>query len=104
MICYCVNFLQTGRQAIHWACVGGKKEIVDFLIAEYNVPLDVADEAGWTPLIISSSVGNNDLVKLLLEHGCNPNNVTEMKKAKTKEYQNKYVTKLKEQRPTNEKR
>lgn len=43
------------------------------------MPLDVADEAGWTPLIISSSVGNNDLVKLLLEHGCNPNNVTEMK-------------------------
>ena len=26
------------------------------------------------------------------------------KKAKTKEYQNKYITKLKEQRPTNEKK
>jgi len=41
--------------------------------------LDEPDEAGWTPLIISSSVGNNDLVKLLLEFGCNPNKVTENK-------------------------
>lgn len=67
----------TGRQALHWACVGGRKDIVEYLINEYNVPLNVADESGWTPLIISSSIGNNDLVKLLLERGCDPNAVTE---------------------------
>ena len=35
---------QSGRQPLHWACVGGKKEVVDYLISEHNVSLEVADE------------------------------------------------------------
>ncbi|CAF0800530.1 unnamed protein product [Brachionus calyciflorus] len=64
---------QSGRTALHWACVGGKKEIVDFLIENYKLDLDDEDETGWTPLMISSSIGSLPLVKLFLERKCDPN-------------------------------
>ena len=43
LICYKL-VLQTGRTAIHWACVGGKKEIVDYLYNEFKVKLDEPDD------------------------------------------------------------
>lgn len=66
----------SGRSALHWACVGNKIRLVEYLLKVHNVPLDEADDSGWTPLIISSSVGSVGLVNFLLDNGCNPNNET----------------------------
>jgi ankyrin repeat protein len=38
--------------------------------------IDDADIAGWTPLVIATSKGNTNLVKLLISRGANPNTNT----------------------------
>ena len=38
--------------------------------------VDIVDEAGWTPLIIASSAGHQDIVEMLVTKGANINAVT----------------------------
>lgn len=68
---------QNGRSGLHWACVGSKLDIVNYLREDHNVPLDEPDVAGWTPLMIASSVGCLQIVKTLLAANCDPNHPNE---------------------------
>lgn len=67
---------QDERQPIHWACSGGHEIIVEYLLNVCCSPVDEADDSGWTPLIIASSAGRDNIVKLLLERKADPNNLT----------------------------
>jgi 26S proteasome non-ATPase regulatory subunit 10 len=67
---------QDERQPLHWACSGGHDVIVDYLLSVCNVPVDDADDSGWTPLIIASSAGHDNIVKTLLQRDANPNKTT----------------------------
>jgi len=64
---------QDERQPLHWACSGGHDVIVDYLLSVCNVPVDDADDSGWTPLIIASSAGHEEIVATLLRRDANPN-------------------------------
>jgi len=64
---------QDERQPLHWACAGGHDAIVDYLLSVCNVPVDDADDAGWTPLIIASSAGHDKIVGTLLRRDADPN-------------------------------
>ncbi|UYV71717.1 PSMD10 [Cordylochernes scorpioides] len=63
---------ENGRIALHWAASGGKIEVVNILL-QYNSPLDLGDDVGWTPLMIASSVGNKDIVYALLARNADVN-------------------------------
>lgn len=67
---------QDDRHPLHWACSGGHHVVVDYLLTVYNVPVDDADDSGWTPLIIASSAGHEDIVATLLRREANPNKRT----------------------------
>jgi len=64
---------QDERQPLHWACSGGHHVIVEFLLNKCNVPVDDADDSGWTPLLISSSAGHDGIVASLLHKDADPN-------------------------------
>ncbi|CAF0864445.1 unnamed protein product [Didymodactylos carnosus] len=55
------------RTILHWACSSGATDIVEFLLTKYRLPVDDADETGWTPLMIAVSTGRLDIVRMLLE-------------------------------------
>jgi len=55
------------RMPLHWACSGGRDDIVDLLLNQMEVPLNEQDDAGWTPLMIASSAGHESIVIMLLE-------------------------------------
>jgi len=67
---------QDERQPLHWACSGGHDIIVEYLLNVCNAPVDEPDDSGWTPLIIASSAGRENIVKMLLDKDANPNNLT----------------------------
>jgi len=67
---------QDERQPLHWACSGGHDVVVDYLLSVCNVPVDDADDSGWTPLIIASSAGHENIVADLLRRDANPNKRT----------------------------
>jgi len=67
---------QDERQPLHWACSGGHDVIVDYLLSVCNVPVDDADDSGWTPLIIASSAGHDNIVAELLRRNADPNKTT----------------------------
>lgn len=67
---------QDERQPLHWACSGGHDIIVEYLLNVCNAPVDEADDSGWTPLIIASSAGRENIVCLLLSKNADPNNRT----------------------------
>lgn len=71
----CKRF-QDERQPLHWACSGGHDIIVEYLLNICNAPVDDPDDSGWTPLIIASSAGRDNIVRLLLERKADPNNKT----------------------------
>eukprot|EP00795_Rhopilema_esculentum_P009500 gene9500-17237_t len=60
------------RMPLHWACSGGRKEVVSYLLDQLNVPVNEQDDAGWTPLMIASSAGHDDIVISLLESKADP--------------------------------
>jgi len=64
---------QDERQPLHWACSGGHAIIVDYLLSVCNVPVDDADDSGWTPLLIASSAGHDGIVTTLLRQDADPN-------------------------------
>ena len=61
-----------GRSLLHWACSGGHKELVQWLL-ESGSEVDARDDSRWTPLIIASSAGHEAVVRLLLGAGANIN-------------------------------
>ncbi|XP_057310424.1 26S proteasome non-ATPase regulatory subunit 10-like [Hydractinia symbiolongicarpus] len=67
---------QDERQPLHWACSGGHDVIVEYLLTTCNVPVDNPDDSGWTPLIIASSAGRDNIVAELLRRHSNPNSRT----------------------------
>ncbi|MBN1472651.1 MAG: ankyrin repeat domain-containing protein [Syntrophaceae bacterium] len=56
------------RSALHMGSMGGSREIVDDLI-QRNMPINLVDFAGWTPLHYAAYFGREDVVKALLDHG-----------------------------------
>ena len=65
-----------GRTALHWACSGGHKEIVQWLV-ENGSEIDARDDSRWTPLIIAASAGHEAIVRLLIGRGANINACTD---------------------------
>ena len=57
---------------IHKACFDGDLELLKSLIKE-DTDLNVYDEFGTTPLIYSVKKSKNDILKFLIESGCNVN-------------------------------
>jgi 26S proteasome non-ATPase regulatory subunit 10 len=63
-----------GRYAIHWAASSNNYDIVLLLADQSSFDPDVQDGSGWTPLMISASVPENDRVlNLLLSKGADVN-------------------------------
>eukprot|EP00124_Ichthyophonus_hoferi_P004669 Ihof_evm3s543 gene=Ihof_evmTU3s543 len=59
---------EDGRQPLHWAITGKRQDVITYLLSLEGLPVNTADEAGWTPLHIASSTGNILAVQQLLEH------------------------------------
>lgn len=62
------------RQPIHWATSYNHRPIVQILISQRNFDPDVQDASGWTPLMIASSLREEDgLVDMLLSKDADVN-------------------------------
>eukprot|EP00158_Paraphelidium_tribonemae_P009015 Partr_v1_DN28748_c5_g1_i5_m61982 putative Proteasome (Prosome, macropain) 26S subunit, non-ATPase, 10 len=59
------------RTPLHWAVSGGHLPMVEYLVGELKADVNVADEDGWTPLLIASSIGASAIAAVLLEGGAN---------------------------------
>src|SRR5512145_1057179 len=57
---------------LHFCAVEGATEGVRFF-ADAGVPVDAVDDLGDTALVDAATVGNLEVVKVLLGHGANPN-------------------------------
>lgn len=57
---------------LHFCAVEGATEGVRFF-ADAGVPVDAVNDLGDTALVDASTVGNLEVVKVLLGHGANPN-------------------------------
>lgn len=68
-------YLQNQRLLVHWAALGGNENLVDFLI-DLGSPVDPVDDTNSTPLILASSAGRIEVVKLLLGKGADVNKKT----------------------------
>ncbi|KAM0878224.1 hypothetical protein ACQ4PT_035023 [Festuca glaucescens] len=66
-----------GVGALHLAAGGKKAEVCEFLVEDVRVDVDAVDMCGRTPLVwaITCKKGQMDIVRYLLDHGANPNNV-----------------------------
>jgi ankyrin repeat protein len=60
-----------GRGLLHAAVVGEQDLAIDYLVREENLPLDVSDKFGWTPVHYASSIRAPDALYRLLELGAN---------------------------------
>lgn len=67
-----------GRVALHWAVSANDTEIVSMLLNPWIVadskPFEIdlddfEDQSGWTPLHIAASIGNLDIIKMLVDAG-----------------------------------
>lgn len=65
------------RPPLRWAAYYGNMEIgKELLDCGAGSTLNAGDYEGWTPLHTASSVGREPFVKLLLQHGADPNCIT----------------------------
>jgi ankyrin repeat protein len=56
------------------AVVKSKVEYLKYLLARFHLTLDTSkDDEGNTLLLIATKMGSNEVVKILLDHGANPN-------------------------------
>ena len=64
----------TGINLIHWAVITDHPEVIPALV-EAGVPLNAADESGYTPLIYAATIdfGDAEAVKILLQAGADRN-------------------------------
>jgi ankyrin repeat protein len=56
-----------GRTVLHWICALGDLEKAKYVLSVSGVDVNLQDNAGWTPLMISVSSGKEDIVERLLE-------------------------------------
>ena len=49
------------------------KELIDFLINNYNVNINAIDEHGETALMVATMTGNNEIMRILIDNGANVN-------------------------------
>ncbi|XP_057801057.1 uncharacterized protein LOC131016382 [Salvia miltiorrhiza] len=63
-----------GFTALHYAALGDNMALMELLLKN-DAPLEI-DSVDGTPLQIAASRGNVEAVKLLLEHGAEPNSIT----------------------------
>ena len=62
---------------LHWAVPRGHTELAGHLLDQVGkAAVDVADDDGWTPLIIAASAGHSQLVNMLLDNGADVNKTT----------------------------
>ena len=64
---------QSAFYLLHYAVDDGLFEMATLLIEKGKVPLDMLDQAGWSPLHLASGHNNIDMVQLLLEKGAEVN-------------------------------
>ncbi|XP_049839073.1 ankyrin repeat domain-containing protein 50-like isoform X2 [Schistocerca gregaria] len=72
----CTHSTEDGRTAFALAVSGGSRETVAAIADEtlrQNLGLDSWDFYGWTPLMHAVYFGTPDIVKMLVENGCNVN-------------------------------
>jgi len=64
---------EQGLSLLHWASDRGHTNIAEFLISKHCSLVNTKDHEGQTPLHYASSCGHVDMVRLLLQHGADPN-------------------------------
>jgi len=64
----------TGINLLHWAVIANRPAVIPALVAA-KVPIDAADESGYTPLMYAATIdfGDTRAVKALLAAGADPN-------------------------------
>lgn len=73
---------QNCRQPLHWACSGGHRDVVAFILncclaIEGTIDVNTPDDAEYTPLHIATSSGHLHIVILLIQTGyCDVNSIT----------------------------
>jgi 26S proteasome non-ATPase regulatory subunit 10 len=67
---------ESGRTVLHWACSGGRAEIVRWLLERGSNP-NIPDDSRWTPLIIACSAGHEPCVQLLIGAGAQIDSCTD---------------------------
>lgn len=71
------------QNLLHISCWFGWTGIVLYLLELKVIDINSVDKDGWTPLHGASYQGRNEIVKLLLKHGANPNVANNEKKTPT---------------------
>nr|CAI5819209.1 unnamed protein product [Callosobruchus analis] len=54
------------RLLIHWSVLSGNVKLVTYLI-DLGTPINPADDTDSTPLILASSAGRSEIVRMILE-------------------------------------
>ncbi|CAH8290974.1 Ankyrin-2, variant 3 [Schistosoma haematobium] len=60
------QYLQAGRNPLHWAACGGHLELVKVLLTR-GFDKDCKDQSNWTPLMIAISAGRGNVASYLIE-------------------------------------
>ena len=63
----------SGLPCINSAAPVTKQDLVRYLLLVENSPVNVQDNAGWTPLHEATSNGHLEVAELLLQHGADSN-------------------------------
>ncbi|RSL82872.1 hypothetical protein CEP51_004869, partial [Fusarium floridanum] len=62
-----------GLTALSWAAKQGHEETVEAILEFTGVDVDIRDSQGRTPISLAARQGHVAIVKMLLDHGANPN-------------------------------
>lgn len=69
-----VFYSQNDRLLLHWAALGGRDHLLEFIFAQPNPPaVDIVDDTNASPLILATLKGSLHCVKLLLAKGADVN-------------------------------
>lgn len=60
---------------MHWAAISGNLKLVTYLL-EMDSDIEAQDDTDTTPIILASSSGRLEVVKLLIQHKANVNHKT----------------------------
>ncbi|XP_067659848.1 fibronectin type 3 and ankyrin repeat domains protein 1-like [Haliotis asinina] len=58
-----------GDNILHWACMGGDRKTVEFVLSLDGVDVNSRDVVGWTPVMSAAGGGHRDVVELLVSRG-----------------------------------